>query len=298
MSIGIEQNQTVESSANSSSLFGSDFFQDFTKLTERYVEYSIIKQKTLADNAAKQRGISSDENPTISKRGIKYINSIFGEGTVESLGLTHDSIDLVIDAIMWINRNIRDKDKKMFYINTLRLMFQGYRTEEIAKRLGFTQNQINNGLIELKRRMLHRTCGKKMGQNALRDTMIAREEASLNEPLGPQNPESIYNFQFSDDYAAKYSGDFDYSIEDSSYDDVFDMLNEEGLCQQIDPGISTGEYVLSSYDASRVCGMCHLSKMCLEYAIKSNQNKGIWGGRSIRNLRRKIQGQKQIEKAV
>jgi len=60
---------------------------------------------------------------------------------------------------------------------------------------------------------------------------------------------------------------------------------EDGLCQQIDQGINTGEHVLNTSEAKRVCDLCRVSQMCLRYALDNNEQLGIWGGLSIRQRR-------------
>ena len=78
------------------------------------------------------------------------------------------------------------------------------------------------------------------------------------------------------------------------------MLLESGLwrntasCREADPTIffpigSTGRALNQIAAAKAVCGDCSVKDLCLEFALKTNQDSGVWGGASEeerRQLRR------------
>src|SRR5687767_4236716 len=56
-------------------------------------------------------------------------------------------------------------------------------------------------------------------------------------------------------------------------------------CRSIDPDLffpvgTTGSAVDQIEYAKRVCAICPVSEPCLEFALTTNQDSGIWGGRS------------------
>lgn len=68
-------------------------------------------------------------------------------------------------------------------------------------------------------------------------------------------------------------------------------------CQDTDPTLffpigTTGHAVAQIADAKEVCYDCRCSDPCLEFALSTNQDTGVWGGtseeerRAIRRLRR------------
>lgn len=57
------------------------------------------------------------------------------------------------------------------------------------------------------------------------------------------------------------------------------------LCRDTDPSlffpIGTTGAALGQIEAARdVCGQCDASALCLEFALMTNQDSGIWGGAS------------------
>ena len=78
------------------------------------------------------------------------------------------------------------------------------------------------------------------------------------------------------------------------------MLLESGLwrntasCREADPTIfftigSPGRALNQIAAAKAVCGDCSVKALCLEFALKTNQDSGVWGGASEeerRELRR------------
>jgi WhiB family redox-sensing transcriptional regulator len=74
------------------------------------------------------------------------------------------------------------------------------------------------------------------------------------------------------------------------------------ICRDTDPDlffpVGTTGYALVQIDrAKEVCGECPVQSDCLEYALETNQDSGIWGGTSEeerRNLRRRMAGRERI----
>jgi WhiB family transcriptional regulator, redox-sensing transcriptional regulator len=55
------------------------------------------------------------------------------------------------------------------------------------------------------------------------------------------------------------------------------------ICRDTDPDLffpvgTTGQALLQISRAKEVCGECPVSTDCLEYALETNQDSGIWGG--------------------
>lgn len=60
---------------------------------------------------------------------------------------------------------------------------------------------------------------------------------------------------------------------------------------------TTGPAVEQSEKAKRVCMVCNVREECLEYALSSNQDAGIWGGLTEderRTLKRARQRRRRI----
>lgn len=72
----------------------------------------------------------------------------------------------------------------------------------------------------------------------------------------------------------------------------------QAICRDTDPDlffpVGTTGYALVQIDrAKQVCGECPVHVDCLDYALETNQDSGIWGGTSEeerRNLRRRLAG--------
>lgn len=75
----------------------------------------------------------------------------------------------------------------------------------------------------------------------------------------------------------------------------------QAACTDEDPELffpvgSTGPAVDQIAEAKEVCARCEVREPCLEYAISSNQDAGVWGGLSEderRSLKRKRQRQRR-----
>lgn len=60
-----------------------------------------------------------------------------------------------------------------------------------------------------------------------------------------------------------------------------------GLCIQTDPELFFGESPgNNSLEAKAVCGRCEVREQCLEWALETRQEDGIWGGKGPKQRRR------------
>jgi WhiB family redox-sensing transcriptional regulator len=64
-----------------------------------------------------------------------------------------------------------------------------------------------------------------------------------------------------------------------------DTWRDHALCRDTDPDLffpvgTTGQALVSIDHAKRVCAECAVSEDCLEFALDTNQDSGIWGGLS------------------
>jgi WhiB family redox-sensing transcriptional regulator len=78
------------------------------------------------------------------------------------------------------------------------------------------------------------------------------------------------------------------------------------ICRDTDPELffpvgSTGQALLQIARAKEVCDECTVRTECLEFAIETNQDTGIWGGTSEeerRQIRREIAMRARAQRAV
>jgi WhiB family redox-sensing transcriptional regulator len=59
----------------------------------------------------------------------------------------------------------------------------------------------------------------------------------------------------------------------------------DALCRDTDPELffpvgTTGQALVQIDRAKHVCGQCPVKVECLEFALETNQDSGIWGGLS------------------
>ena len=71
-----------------------------------------------------------------------------------------------------------------------------------------------------------------------------------------------------------------------------DDWREHASCRDTDPDLffpvgTTGPAVEQIESAKAVCHECHAQRSCLEFALATNQESGIWGGTS-EDERRKL----------
>ena len=61
---------------------------------------------------------------------------------------------------------------------------------------------------------------------------------------------------------------------------------EQALCAEVDPELHFPEKGGSTREAKAVCRACEVRAECLDYALKTDQRFGIWGGLSEQQRRR------------
>ena len=75
---------------------------------------------------------------------------------------------------------------------------------------------------------------------------------------------------------------------------------KDALCRDTDPELffpvgNTGQALLQISEAKNVCCECQVQSQCLDFAIETNQDCGIWGGTS-EDERRQIRRQMAAER--
>ena len=74
------------------------------------------------------------------------------------------------------------------------------------------------------------------------------------------------------------------------------------ICRDTDPDLffpigTTGQALVQIDRAKEVCGMCPVKNDCLDYALETNQDSGIWGGldeEQRRNIRRQAAARQRL----
>ncbi len=64
-----------------------------------------------------------------------------------------------------------------------------------------------------------------------------------------------------------------------------DTWRDQALCRDTDPDLffpvgTTGPALVSIDHAKQVCAQCSVTQACLDFALETNQDSGIWGGLS------------------
>ncbi len=64
-----------------------------------------------------------------------------------------------------------------------------------------------------------------------------------------------------------------------------DDWRDHALCRDTDPDLffpvgTTGQALVQIDHAKQVCGECSVTSACLDFALATNQDSGIWGGLS------------------
>lgn len=64
-----------------------------------------------------------------------------------------------------------------------------------------------------------------------------------------------------------------------------DEWRDAALCRDTDPDLffpvgTTGQALVQIDHAKRVCAECPVTSACLDFALATNQDSGIWGGLS------------------
>ncbi len=70
------------------------------------------------------------------------------------------------------------------------------------------------------------------------------------------------------------------ALANASYD-----WRKDAICRDTDPDLffpvgTTGQALIQIDRAREVCGQCPASTDCLQFALETNQDAGIWGGTS------------------
>lgn len=66
------------------------------------------------------------------------------------------------------------------------------------------------------------------------------------------------------------------------------VWRELGACRGLKPSIFYPEDDDDALDAKAVCGECAVRVACLEFALRSREKQGVWGGATERERRRII----------
>lgn len=77
---------------------------------------------------------------------------------------------------------------------------------------------------------------------------------------------------------------------------------DEALCRDTDPELffpvgTTGKALAQINRAKEVCSECPVSAPCLDFALETNQDSGIWGGLSEED-RRTIRRQRAAQRVA
>lgn len=76
----------------------------------------------------------------------------------------------------------------------------------------------------------------------------------------------------------------------------------QAICRDTDPDLffpigTTGHALVQIDRAKEVCEVCPVKNDCLEYALETNQDSGIWGGldeEQRRNIRRQAAARQRL----
>jgi len=71
----------------------------------------------------------------------------------------------------------------------------------------------------------------------------------------------------------------------------------EGKCREIPPAVFFPNDGVGVEVARRICADCPVKQPCLEYALRSRIDHGVWGGTSERE-RRRIARQRRVDAAA
>ena len=66
---------------------------------------------------------------------------------------------------------------------------------------------------------------------------------------------------------------------------------QQAICRDTDPDLffpvgTTGQALVQIERAREVCNQCPVKRDCLEFALETNQDSGIWGGTSEEERRK------------
>jgi WhiB family redox-sensing transcriptional regulator len=74
-------------------------------------------------------------------------------------------------------------------------------------------------------------------------------------------------------------------VSSSALNTADDLWRDQALCRDTDPELffpigTTGQALLQIDHAKQVCTECPVTDECLEFALATNQDSGVWGGLS------------------
>ena len=81
-----------------------------------------------------------------------------------------------------------------------------------------------------------------------------------------------------------------------------DAWRDQAACRDTSPELffpvgSTGLAVDQIESAKRVCGQCQVAGDCLDFALATNQESGVWGGLTEEERRRRRKGELPVPAA-
>jgi len=72
---------------------------------------------------------------------------------------------------------------------------------------------------------------------------------------------------------------------------------DKGLCKDVHPSVFFPSDGVGVEVARRICAECPVKALCLEYALQSRIDHGVWGGASERERRRLLR-QRRLDAAA
>ena len=80
-----------------------------------------------------------------------------------------------------------------------------------------------------------------------------------------------------------------------------DEWRRNAACRDTDPDLffpvgTTGPALEQIANAKAVCRTCDVQGLCLEYAVSTNQDSGVWGGTSEEERRQMRRARQRLEK--
>jgi len=73
---------------------------------------------------------------------------------------------------------------------------------------------------------------------------------------------------------------------------------KQALCAQVDPEIFFPGKGGSTREAKSVCMACPVRQECLDWAVRTGQPDGVWGGMSVRERREYAQAHRIVAKPL
>ncbi len=66
------------------------------------------------------------------------------------------------------------------------------------------------------------------------------------------------------------------------------VWRQQAACRGVDPDIFYPVTDEDAEEAKAICGGCHVREACLDWALRSRERDGVWGGATERERRRII----------